>query len=74
MSESTDIRHFGFDSIHLEACMLELARYLLLKGATLVYGGHLGSEGYTTRLTELVRAHNQLAGIDPVDRVENYVA
>jgi hypothetical protein len=73
MSESTDIRRFGFNNIHLEASMLELARYLLLKGATLVYGGHLGSEGYTAKLAELVRAHNQLTGVEPVERIENYI-
>ncbi len=73
MSESTDIHRFGFDEVHFEAAMLELTRYLLLKGATLVYGGHLGSEGYTVKLAELVRAHNQREGFDPVDRIENYV-
>ncbi|MCP4691048.1 MAG: toll/interleukin-1 receptor domain-containing protein [Desulfobacterales bacterium] len=73
MSESTDIRRFGFDTMHLESSMLEISRYLLLKGATLVYGGHLGSEGYTQKLMELVRAHNQREGVDPVDRILNYI-
>ena len=73
MSESTDIRRFGFDEIHFEGAMLELTRYLLIKGGTLVYGGHLGSEGYTEKLTEIVRSHNELEGVDPVDRIENYI-
>jgi len=73
MSESTDIQRYGGDSLHLESAMLELSRYLLLQGATLVYGGHLGSKGYTEKLTELVRTHNQLDGVDPVDRILNYV-
>ena len=58
----------GYDQVHLESAMLELNRYLLLKGATLVYGGHLGSGGYTASLAELVRSHNNLEGVDPVDR------
>ena len=53
--------------------MLELSRYLLVQGVTLVYGGHLGSQGYTEKLTELVRTHNQFADIDPVERIVNYV-
>ncbi len=73
MSESTDIRRFGFDNIHFEAAMLELTRYLLVKGATLVYGGHLGSAGYTVKLAELVRAHNQSEGVDPVERIVSYI-
>ncbi len=73
MSESADIARFGFDGIHLSSTMLELARYLLVKGATLVYGGHLGDDGYTEQLTELVRAHNSIAGVDPVNRLENYL-
>lgn len=73
MSESTDIRRFGLDALHLEAFMLDLNRYLLLKGATLVYGGHLGSEGFTVKLTELVRTHNQREGVDPIERIVNYI-
>ncbi len=60
LSESTDIRRQGLDFPHFDGAALELARYLLLKGANLVYGGHLGSEGFTTRLIELVAAHNRL--------------
>jgi len=73
MSESTDITNYGFDLIHLVYAITELTRYLLIKGATIVYGGHLGDEGYTQKLIELVRTHNSLKGIDPVSRIENYI-
>ncbi|MCG6895533.1 MAG: TIR domain-containing protein [Thiocapsa sp.] len=73
MSQSTDILRFGFDEVHLEGAMVELSRYLLLKGATLVYGGHLGDEGYTQVLFELVRAHHCLEGVDRVERIVNTV-
>ncbi len=73
MSESTDIQRFGFDDLHFRGAMVELSRYLLIKGATLVYGGHLGVEGYTQVLFELVRAHHCLEGIDQVDRIVNTV-
>ena len=73
MSESTDSFRYGVSKLHLDATMLELSRYLLVQGVTLVYGGHLGSRGYTEKLTELVRTHNQFADIDPVERIVNYV-
>lgn len=73
MSESTDCHHYGVDKLHLDSAMLELSRYLLIQGATLVYGGHLGSQGYTEKLSELVHSHNQFSDIDPVERIVNYV-
>lgn len=73
LSESTDIRRKGLDSVHFDAAALDLARYLLLKGTTLVYGGHLGSNGFTEQLTNLVAAHNQQEDVDPVSRIENFI-
>ena len=72
MSESTDIEACGLDPLHLDACMLEVSRYLLIKGATLAYGGFLGPAGYTQRLFDLVLAHNSLEGVAPVERIVNY--
>jgi len=71
MSESTDIQRLGFDELHFRDAMVDLSRYLLIKGATLVYGGHLGAEGYTQTLFELVRAHHCLEGIERVGRIVN---
>ena len=73
MSESTDIARFGLDERHLKDAMIELSRRLLLDGATLVYGGHLGDEGYTQMLFELVSAQHSLEGIEPVERIVNTV-
>jgi hypothetical protein len=72
MSESTDIAEQGLDPLHLEACMLAVSRHLLIKGAVLAYGGHLGAESYTEMLFELVRTHNNLEGVEPFERVVNY--
>ena len=72
MSESTDIADCGMDSLHLEGCMLDLSRCLLIKGATLAYGGHLGAEGYTQMVFELVRANNNLEGVQPFERIVNH--
>ncbi|MFM9964335.1 MAG: hypothetical protein ACKV2Q_24295 [Planctomycetaceae bacterium] len=72
MSESTDLQRCGLDPSHLETTMLELSRYLLIQGATLVYGGHLGSAGYTQKLLELVRTHNDREGVEPFHRIANH--
>ena len=72
MSESTDIVRYGFDSLHIEGCMLDLSRYLLIKGATLAYGGNLGAESYTQKLFELVRTHNGLEDVRPFERIVNH--
>jgi hypothetical protein len=72
VSESTDIQRFGLTQMHMDEATLELCRYLLIRGATLVYGGHLGAEGYTDKLTELVRTHNVREGVEPFERIVNY--
>jgi hypothetical protein len=72
MSESTDIASCGMDSLHLEGAMIALSRCLLIKGATLAYGGHLGSEGYAQMVFELVRANNNLEGVQPFERIVNH--
>lgn len=69
MSESTDIADQGLSLLHLEAAMLEISRYMLVKGATLAYGGHLGAKGYTQKLFELSQAH---AGLE-FERIVNYM-
>jgi hypothetical protein len=73
LSESTDIQRFGFDEIHLKEAITEISRYLLIKGATLVYGGHLGDKGYTQVLFDLVRAHHDIEGMKPMERIVNTV-
>jgi hypothetical protein len=71
MSGSTDIQHFGLDPLHLDAAITELSRYLLIQGATLAYGGNLGSQGYTQKLFELVRSYN--SDLDPASRANRIV-
>ncbi len=72
LSESTDIGARGLDSVHLDAATLDICRYLLVTGASLAYGGHLGEKGYTDQLGNVVKAYNALEGVDPVDRIRNY--
>jgi len=72
MSESSDIARWGMDELHQTQTMLELSRHLLIRGASLAYGGHLGEPGYTRKLFELVRSHNSLDGVEPFQRTVNH--
>lgn len=54
ISESEDLPRFGLRKAHLDDVLLEISRYLLVAGIRLAYGGHLGSDGYTVRLADLL--------------------
>jgi hypothetical protein len=73
ISESDSPQRVGMLREHLDDALLEISRHLLVRGASLAYGGHLGGEGYTVALFDLVRAHQQMSGVPPVDRIVNYV-
>jgi len=72
-SQSTDIRAFGMRPKHLESAALSVARYLLVQGAVLVYGGHLGSQSFTNQLLDLVVTHNAQDGVPHFERIVNYL-
>jgi hypothetical protein len=72
-SESDDITRAGALPAHLRAAMVDISRHLLVRGASLAYGGHLGDAGYTRTLFDLVRSHEELAVLPPVERIVNYV-
>ncbi|MBI3273107.1 MAG: TIR domain-containing protein [Planctomycetes bacterium] len=73
VSESDDPERYGVLREHLDSALLEVSRHLLVRGAGLAYGGHLGSEGYTVALCDLIRAHQSLSTLPPVERIRNYV-
>jgi hypothetical protein len=72
MSESSDIERYGFDGSHLENAIVEISRYLLIQGAGLAYGGHLGIQGFTELLFDMVRAHNQVERSSKIRPIVNY--
>lgn len=53
ISNSENIYELGFSDMHRDDAMIEIARYLLVQGFTLVYGGDLRAGGYTMILSEL---------------------
>jgi hypothetical protein len=55
VSHAEDIGRHGLRPAHLDSVLLDLSRYLLVAGVRLAYGGHLGPDGYTLRLADLLR-------------------
>jgi len=55
VSGAEDLARYGLRGAHLDSILLELSRYLLVAGVRLAYGGHLGPDGYTLRLADLLR-------------------
>lgn len=72
ISESPDLGRLGFGLPHLRETALEIARYLLMSGASLAYGGDLRPDGFTRALFEFVRSYRQDA--PETLPVSNYLA
>lgn len=73
ISESGDTERYGLFPLQLDAALHEISRQLLVRGACLEYGGHLGSDGYTTALFDMARDYSTLSGLPPAQRIINDV-
>lgn len=73
ISESDDIKRCGLLPEQLDDAMVEISRHLLVRGAVLAYGGHVGSDGYTRALADLVAAHQSLSTLPQLERIENFI-
>jgi len=63
ISESLDLNSTSLRDAHLKLFMIELARYLIVSNATLIYGGDLGYKrepNFTLILAETFRAYNKV--------------
>src|SRR5438552_2418009 len=58
ISESPDLSALGLGDKHLQDAMAEVARYLLVNGRRLLYGGDLRPGGFTEVLFELAARHH----------------
>lgn len=72
VSASANLGELGFGPEHVEDVMVELTRYLMAAGATVVYGSDLRQGGFTELLMEVVARH--VAPEDSSVRFENFLA
>lgn len=73
ISESGDSERYGMLPTRLDAALLEITRHLMVGGAILAYGGHLGAEGYTRALFDLRDAQIENHRLPRTERILNYV-
>jgi hypothetical protein len=76
ISESDDISRYGYEHVHLQNAIVEMARYLLASGSTLAYGGDVRYDpnfNFADILFQLTRTYNK--EIKKVsDKILNYVS
>ena len=73
ISESNDSLGRGLIAEHMNSTLIEISRQLLVRGATLEYGGHLGDDGYTQVLFDMAQSYNATSGVRPAERIINDV-
>lgn len=72
ISESPDMEILGYSQIHLSDALTEFARYMLVAGATIAYGGDLRAGGFTFTLFDLVSTYKGVGGRE-ANRIRNYL-
>jgi hypothetical protein len=76
ISESQNIKEFGFEQIHLRDALVEFTRYLLASGASLSYGGDVKYEkefNFAKILFDLARNY-QKENKRPAELITNFVS
>jgi hypothetical protein len=70
VSESEELEQLGLSLHHLQDISIEIARYLIVNGAKLLYGGDLRNGGFTELFSELSYQYKYL--FDKESRFINY--
>jgi hypothetical protein len=70
ISESEELEQSGLSDQHLKDISIEIARYLIVNGATLLYGGDLRNGGFTKLCSEISFQYKYLS--DKGSRFINY--
>lgn len=76
ISESQDIRSYGFELTHLRDALVEFARYLLASGASLSYGGDVRYDptfNFAKIIFDLARNY-QKENSRPANKITNFVS
>ncbi len=70
VSENEDLEYLGLSDSHLKDATIEVARYFMVCGATLLYGGDLRKNGYAALFSELSYQYRHLS--DKQKKFVNY--
>lgn len=70
VSESEELEQLGLSDQHLKDISIEIARYLIVNGATMLYGGDLRKDGFTELFSDLSYQYKLLS--DKKKKFVNY--
>lgn len=70
VSESEELEQLGLSEHHVKDISIEIARYLIANGATLLYGGDLRKNGFTELFSEISYQYKEIK--DRKFRFANY--
>lgn len=60
VSENEELEQLGLSEHHVKDISIEIARYLIANGATLLYGGDLRKDGFTELFSEISYQYKEL--------------
>jgi hypothetical protein len=73
ISDNPDLAKLGYSSMHLQDAGIEFARYLIVHGAKLIYGGDPRKDGFTSLFSDLSKLYTNKENYDEY-HFKNYFA
>jgi hypothetical protein len=74
ISESDNLAELGFGIAHLKDAVIEIARYIVVAGGTLAYGGDMRQGGFTELIFDLLAYYKADKALQPNERFYSYLA
>jgi hypothetical protein len=74
VSQSEDLKQLGYSNAHVNDAIIEIARYILVLGGKLSYGGDMRPGGFTSIIFDLLLNYNGGKELQPYERFFNYLA
>lgn len=74
ISESDNLSELGYGVSHLKDAVIEIARYILVSGGKLAYGGDMRQGGFTELIFDLLAYYKADKTLQPYERFYSYLA
>lgn len=74
ISESDNLSELGYGVPHLKDAVIEIARYILVSGGKLAYGGDMRQGGFTELIFDLLAYYKADKTLQPHERFYSYLA
>lgn len=74
ISESDNLNELGYSVAHLKDAIIEVARYIIVAGGKLAYGGDMRQGGFTELIFDLLAYYKADNVLQPNERFYSYLA